>query len=61
MKQKERNVEPCLGVIYVLAKMFNNSLRIPWWLSGKEFARQCRGHRFDPWARKIPYTAEALN
>ena len=25
----------------------------PWWLSGKESARQCRRHRFNPWVRKI--------
>ena len=29
-------------------------LGLPWWLSSKEFACQCRGHRFDPWVRKIP-------
>ena len=25
----------------------------PWWLSGKEFALQCRRQGFDPWVRKI--------
>ena len=24
---------------------------LPWWLSGKESAYQCRRHRFDPWSR----------
>ena len=31
---------------------------LPRWLSGKESACQCRGHkrnRFDPWVRKIPW------
>ena len=31
---------------------------LPWWLSGKEPACQCRRHkrhRFDPWVRKIPW------
>ena len=28
---------------------------LPWWISGKEFACQCRRHRFDPWVRKIPW------
>ena len=31
-------------------------LGLPWWLSGKESACQCRGHGFDPWSRKIPHT-----
>ena len=30
-------------------------LRLPWWLSGKESACQCRRHEFDSWARKIPW------
>ena len=29
--------------------------RLPWWVRGKESACQCRGHRFDPWFRKIPH------
>ena len=29
--------------------------RLPWWLSGKESACQCRRHQFDPWVRKIPW------
>ena len=29
--------------------------RLPWWLSGKEFAGQCRRHGFDPWVGKIPW------
>ena len=31
---------------------------LPWWLSGKESACQCRRHKrcgFNPWARKIPW------
>ena len=27
---------------------------LPWWLSGKEPSCQCRGRRFNLWARKIP-------
>ena len=27
----------------------------PRWCSGKESACQCRGHRFYPWVRKIPW------
>ena len=28
---------------------------LPWWLSGKESAYQCKRHRFNPWVRKIPW------
>ena len=28
---------------------------LPWWLSGKESACQCRRYEFDPWVRKIPW------
>ena len=28
---------------------------LPQWLSGKESTCQCRGHRLDPWVRKIPW------
>ena len=28
---------------------------LPWWLSGKESACQCRRHRSHPWARKTPW------
>ena len=29
---------------------------LPWWLSGKEPACQCRKHEFDPWVGKIPWS-----
>ena len=29
--------------------------RLPWWLSGKESACQCRRCGFDPWVRKMPW------
>ena len=28
---------------------------LPWWLSGKEFACQCKRHSFSPWVGKIPW------
>ena len=34
---------------------------LPWWLSGKKSACQCRRHGFDPWSRKIPHTMEPLS
>ena len=36
-------------------------LGLPWWLSGKESARQCRRHRFNPWSGKIPQAWEKLS
>ena len=36
-------------------------LERPWWLSGKEFACQCRRHVFDPWSGKIPHASEHLS
>ena len=30
-------------------------LGLPWWLSGKESACQCRKHRFDSWVGEIPW------
>ena len=30
-------------------------MELPWWLSGKESACQCRRSRFDPWVGKIPW------
>ena len=29
---------------------------LPWWLSGKESACQCRRHLFNPWSGKIPHS-----
>ena len=34
---------------------------LPWWLSGKESACQCRRHRFNPWSGKIPRAVEQLS
>ena len=28
---------------------------LPWWLSGKQSAYQCRSHGFNPWSGKIPW------
>ena len=41
-----------------LFKIKYKSQRLPWWLSGKESACQCRSLRtlrFDPWVGKIPW------
>ena len=34
---------------------------LPWWLSGKESACQCRRHGFSPWSGKIPHATEQLS
>ena len=34
---------------------------LPWWLSGKESACQCRRHGFNPSSRKIPHATEQLS
>ena len=34
---------------------------LPWWLSSKESACQCRRHRFNPWSGKIPRAGEQLS
>ena len=34
---------------------------LPWWLSGKKFACQCRRHRFYPWSGKVPHATEQLS
>ena len=34
---------------------------LPWWLSGKESACQCRRLGFDPWSGNIPHAAEQLS
>ena len=34
---------------------------LPWWLSAKEHACQCRNQQFDPWSGKIPYALEQLS
>ena len=37
------------------------NLGLPWWLSGKESACQCRIHKFDPWSKKISHAKEQLS
>ena len=32
-------------------------LGLPWWLSGREPACQCRRQEFSPWSGKLPHTA----
>ena len=38
-----------------------NQQVLPWWVSGKEYTRQCRRHGFDPWSRKVPHAGQQLS
>ena len=38
--------------------VLKNLQGLPWWLSGKESACQCRRHGFTPWSGKIPHDSE---
>ena len=35
-------------------KVLKEKVGLPWQLSGKQSACQCRGHGFDPWVGNIP-------
>ena len=39
----------------------NNLTGLPWWLSGKESACQCRRRGFNPWWGKIPHASEQVS
>ena len=42
-------------------KWYINSVGLPWWLSGKESACQCRRLGFDPYSRKIQHAMVQLS
>ena len=44
-----------------MALIKKSTNRLPWWLSGKESACQCRRHGFCPWPGKIAHAAEQLS
>ena len=47
------------GLKFILAR--GEWRGLPWWLSGKESACQCREHGFNLWSRKIPHATEQLS
>ena len=49
------------GVRAWLNWVFYKASRLPWWLSGKESACQCRKHMFDHWVRKIAWRRKWLH
>ena len=42
-------------ICLLLCRVSYSMCGLPWWLSGKESACQCRRPGFDPWVRKIPW------
>ena len=51
-----------LCFIYIIIFFFFKCIfGLPWWLSGKESACQCRRHGFDPWSGKILHAREQLS
>ena len=54
--EQQGQIKYMVGGAYVETQCthLSNVIRLPWWSSDEGFACQCRGHRFDPWSRKIP-------
>ena len=50
-----RHPAPSVRLSSKLLLAFLMHASLPWWLSGREFACQCRRHGFDPWVGKIPW------
>ena len=46
-------VQPLWRTVWRFLKKLN--IGLPWWLSGKESASQCRENGFDPWVGEIPW------
>ena len=45
----------CWVLNLMMLKKKKNLMMLPWWLSGKEYASQCRRYRFDLWVGKISW------
>ena len=67
IKGQKINIFGCVGhmvsvaVINLCGFITEAAIGLPWWLSGKEFACQCRRQGFDPWFKKIPQAVEQLS
>ena len=49
-------IDVVLTGMKTLVLLYNTSIRgLPWWLSSKEYACQCRGLGFDLWATEDPF------
>ena len=51
----------CTKIWFFYETTSKNIRGLPWWLSGKESACQCRRHGFNPWLGKIPHAREELS
>ena len=47
-QQEAKNQKAKFKKIPLMGK--SSASGLPWWLNGKEFTCQCRGHGFDPWS-----------
>ena len=47
--------------IFLAINWLTIRIKLPWWLSGEEFACQCTRHRFNPSSRKILHATEQLS
>ena len=54
------NLHPFLLKIVNYHVLILFKLSLPWWLSGKECACQCKRCSFNPWVWKIPWRREWL-
>ena len=64
-RRKEGHELVCIVRRLVFDFCVENELKemvgLPWWLSGKESACQCRRHGFNPWSGKTPHATEQLS
>ena len=57
----DENISWLWVVVTWLCKFLKIHRRLPWWSSGKNLPLLSRGHWFDPWLGKIPYTMGQLS
>ena len=55
------NIRILILYYYVCYCCLKDNLALPWWLSCKESACQCRRHRFNPWSQKNPHALKQLS
>ena len=58
LRTSKLNTNPQINNLILPIRFLKNSPQcsgLPWWLSGKESACQCRRCGFNPWVRKIPW------
>ena len=51
-------MESSVGQAWLIRNMFEGASLVA---RGKEYASQCRRHRFEPWVWKIPHAVEQLS